>query len=180
LPKEEVLMRRAIARYGLKPLLARLALTLGLALAGGGVLAGAAPADQPATTSVSTSDTYDFAAGSLCTFHFAVTLTLTGTATVFSDRTERHLVVTATHTNVDTGYTLTERDRVNQTMYPDGTTREEGLHWDLRDASGKLVFVGAGQFTYLNDPVLGLLSATPHVGADGAAVICPALGGALA
>ena len=60
-----------------------------------------------------------------------------------------------------------------------GEDREKqvGLIWHLRDASGNLVVVGAGEA--LIDTSTGeLLKFTPNFKPDFAAVICPALGGA--
>ena len=85
------------------------------------------------------------------------------------------MVQLVTHVNVDTGYTLTERDQFDFTVYPDGTSKQVGLVFDLRDASGKLVLVRAGQVVF--DPSGNVLKITPHMTADFAGTICPALGG---
>jgi hypothetical protein len=82
-----------------------------------------------------------------------------------------------THTNLDTGYSLTEVDHFTA-EFDDGTARykQVGIFWHLRDPSGKLVVVQAGQSIF--DTNTGeLLKVTPNNNPDFAAVICPALGG---
>jgi hypothetical protein len=49
-----------------------------------------------------------------------------------------------THTNLDTGYALTEVDHVTVTFDNDaGTQKQVGIVRHLRDASGKIVLVQA-------------------------------------
>jgi hypothetical protein len=146
-----------------------------LLVAAAGVAVPSAFADQPTMTPINDSGTLDFPAGTACDFHYFVSFTDTGSQTVFSDRTEAHFVETVTHVNVDTGYTLTERDQINLTIYPDGTAKEVAIVWHLRDASGKLVVEHAGQV--IVDPSGNIVKITPHIGPAGAALICPALGG---
>jgi hypothetical protein len=138
-------------------------------------LAAVASAGQPTKTPINDSGTFDAPAGTVCDFHFSLAFSETGTQTVFSDRIEVHLVQFNTWVNVDTGYTLTERDQFNLTIYPDGTTKQVGVVWHLRDASGKLVVQQSGQFIF--DPSGNIVKITPHLNPDGAAVLCPALGG---
>jgi len=138
----------------------------------------AVAAGQPTKTPVNDSVSADFPAGTVCDFHYSLSGTTTGTQTVFSDRIEFHLVQFVTHVNVDTGYTLTERDQFNFTVYPDGTSKQVGLVFHLRDASGKLVLVQAGQAIF--DPSGNIVKITSHLTPDSAATICPALGGSLA
>ena len=146
-----------------------------LLAAAAGIAVPSARADQPTMTPINDSGTLDFPAGTACDFHYFVSFTDTGSQTVFSDRTEAHFVETVTHVNVDTGYTLTERDQINLTIYPDGTAKEVAIVWHLRDASGKLVVEHSGQV--IVDPSGNIVKITPHIGPVGAAVICPALGG---
>jgi hypothetical protein len=84
-----------------------------------------------------------------------------------------------THTNVDTGYALTEVDQVNLVGQPlSATAMKVGIFWHLRDASGDNVLVHAGEATF--DTATGaLISFTPDSGFDqtAAQIICPALGG---
>lgn len=58
----------------------------------------------------------------------------------------------------------------------DARLKVVGLNWHLRTPDGKLVVVQAGQAVF--DTNTGeLLKITPALNPDGAAVICPALGG---
>jgi hypothetical protein len=116
----------------------------------------------------------DFPAICDFTYHQAVSVDIQNT--LFSDgRLEQHSLVRATHTNVSSGYVLTDADRFNTTSYPDGSFRVVGVWWHLRDASGTLVVHEAGELVF--DPSGNLLKFTPNIDADFAAVICPALGG---
>jgi hypothetical protein len=116
----------------------------------------------------------DFPAICDFTYHQAVSVNIENTE--FSDgRLEQHSLVTTTHTNLSSGYALTDSDRFNSTWYPDGSLRVVGLWWHLRDANGKLVVHQAGQLVF--GPDGNLVKLTANVNADFAAVICPALGG---
>jgi hypothetical protein len=146
-----------------------------LLVAAAGVAVPSARADQPTMTPISDSGTLDFPVGTACDFHYFVSFTDTGSQTVFSDRTELHFVETVTHVNVDTGYTLTERDQINLTIYPDGSGKQVAIFWHLRDASGKLVVEHSGQITF--DSSGNVVKITPQLNPDPATTICPALGG---
>ena len=61
-------------------------------------------------------------------------------------------MITITHSNLDTGYTLIERLSYNITFYED-SDRTVGLVWHLRDADGKMQVVQAGQVTFSEDGV---------------------------
>ena len=80
-----------------------------------------------------------------------------------------------THTNLDTGFTLTETDHFTVTTATDGQNKLVGIFWHLRNADGKLVVVHAGQMVF--SPTGEVLKFTPNMNPDDAAVICPALGG---
>jgi hypothetical protein len=96
--------------------------------------------------------------------------------TFFSDGSvTSHTTLQVTHVNVDTGYTLTEHDVINETDYNDGTSKQLGVFWHLRDVNGKIVVVHAGRITL--DANFDVASFTPNSGPDTAAVLCPALGG---
>ena len=56
-------------------------------------------------------------------------------------------MITITHANLDTGYTLTEVLSYNITFYED-SDRTVGLVWHLRDADGKMQVVQAGQLIF--------------------------------
>ena len=81
-------------------------------------------------------------------------------------------MVTITHSNLDTGYTLTERLSYNITFYEDGD-KTAGIIWHLRDADGKMQVVQAGQITFAGDDV----THTPGINPSFRDVVCPALGG---
>jgi len=116
----------------------------------------------------------DFPAICDFTYHQAVSVYIQNR--MFGDgRLEQRSVVTTTHTNLSSGYTLTDADRFNTTSYPDGSQRVVGVWWHLRDASGTLVVHEAGQLVF--DPNGNVIKFTPNINADFAAVICPALGG---
>ena len=119
-----------------------------------------------------------FKAGEVCDFPYRQAVTVNFTFKPFSSgKYIEHDQLFVSHTNVSTGYTLREHDSeafiVNDKQ---GTIKTVGVFWHLRDASGKLVVVEAGQMTF--DSNFNLIKVTPHVNPDFAAVICPALGGA--
>jgi hypothetical protein len=125
----------------------------------------------------------DFApAGELCDFDYYAPFTAEVNTILFGDpdnptRVIDHVTLIKTHTNVDTGYSLTEVDHFTQ-EFDAGAARftSVGNLWHLRDASGKLVVVHSGQDVF--DTNTGeLLKVTPNDNPDFAAVICPALGG---
>jgi hypothetical protein len=149
-------------------------------LAVAGIAAIAAPsafADQPTHfRGTFTLPPVDRPAGTLCDFHYHETVVVDVNEIDFSDGgITEHLGLTISHTNVDTGYTLTDTDHYTETFYPDGTQRIVGLIWHLRDPSGTLVLVQGGQLVLDANGVP--IRFTPDVNPDFAAVICPALGG---
>lgn len=146
--------------------------------------AAAALADPPTHFKKETfSDTFSAPAGQLCDFDFdyASAFTIDQTTEVFGDldnptKFVLHLTIHVSHTNLDTGYTLTELDHmVNTVDVVKNVGKQVGVFWHLRDATGKLVVVQAGQILY-NATTGELIKVTPNVKADFAAVICPALG----
>jgi hypothetical protein len=144
------------------------------ALAVVGALAGVASAASPTHTTNTGSGIEDFPVGTLCDFHYYQTFTFTDEITTFSNgRVQIHETLQVSHTNVGTGYTLTENDVLNITLNGD-KVKLVGLGWHLRDANGKFVVVHAGQLVFDSS---GLIKFTPNSGPDFAAVICPALGG---
>jgi hypothetical protein len=86
-----------------------------------------------------------------------------------------NITANVVHTNLGTGYTLTDTDHFNVTFQSDGTEKDVGVFLHLRNASGQLVVVRAGQVRY--DSNGDVVKFTPNSGPDAAAVICPALGG---
>jgi len=124
------------------------------------------------------SDSFSAPAGTLCDFNFSQSFTIVDTGVLFDD--ESFVISETAHvtnTNVDTGYALTEVVHYTlQLRASDGRIKQAGLIVHLRDASGKLVVVQAGQLVF--DTETGeLLKVTPGVNPDFAGVICPALGG---
>jgi hypothetical protein len=149
-------------------------------IAAAGIAAIATPsalADQPAHfQGTLTLPPVDRPAGTLCDFHYYETVVVDFNELDFSNGAiTEHLALTIAHTNLDTGYTLTDTDHYTQTFSPDGTQRLVGLVWHLRDASGKLVLVQAGQL--LLDANGMPIRFTPNFNPDFAAVACTALGG---
>ena len=147
-------------------------------------MAGTARAADPAIHDKFTvSDEFTVPAGTLCdfTYHIAFTIDVNTTYVPATGMFTYMQTQYVAHTNVDTGYTLTEVDH-SQNLVPvpgsGANAIQMGVFWHLRDASGKLVLVKAGQITY--DAVTGeLIKFTPNSSADQtfAQIICPALGG---
>jgi hypothetical protein len=151
-------------------------LTLLLGLVVGLALVAIAAAAPPTHETFPFSGTESDPAGTTCDFNYSLAFSGTDEVTTFSNgRVQVHSKFTITHTNDDTGYALTENGQVNTTFDPAGGAKSVGVFWHLRDASGKLVVVHAGQLVF--DPGGTLVKYTPNSGPDFAAVICPALGG---
>jgi len=122
--------------------------------------------------------TFDFVfpAGTICDFDFHNVLTIVDNAIISPDGGMiEHLLTEATDTNNATGYTLTDIDHTTLFTAADGQTRFAGLFFHLRDASGTLVVVNAGQVVI--SPTGAVLMFTPHMSPSDAAVLCTALGG---
>ena len=142
-----------------------------------------ARADNGAATHLSFPVSGDdvFPAGSLCDFNeedsFRGRVTFTA-APNGSYVEQDNLYVT--HTNLDTGFTLTEHDLVNTVIPASGSTViQAGVFFHLTDPRGKLVLVNAGKVVF--DLATGeLISFTPNSGFDqtGAQIVCTDLGGA--
>jgi len=117
-------------------------------------------------------------AGEFCDFTLNVAGTFSDDAVIFPDRSIHHFTFQFVDTNVDTGFTLTERDRVNEFTAADGQIKEVGLHLTFRTPDGKLVVVYAG-LTVI-DGEGNVLRFTPHLPNPEpgfATALCPALGG---
>jgi len=142
---------------------------------------GTALANTPATHfRFSFSGENFFPAGTMCNFNMDETFTVV-VNDVIAPNGAGPLLLTenVTHTNVDTGYSLTEVDQVNAVGQPlSSTVMQVGIFWHLRDASGRVILVKAGAATF--DTTTGnLISFTPNSSFDQteAQIICPALGG---
>ena len=95
-------------------------------------------------------------------------------AIIFANSETDHIAFTDTHTNLDTGLSLTETG--DFTVFTTaGQTKTVGILWHLRNADGQLVVVQAGQLVI--SAAGEILKVTPDINPDSAAVICPALGG---
>jgi hypothetical protein len=151
---------------------------VGVAVLALGLVPGAL-ADRPVHEKSQFSDEFTALAGEICDFEYHQSFTAYDNLLVFEGgRVILHEKFEVTHTNVDTGYTLTERGGVTiQISESDAREKDVGLFWHLRDASGKLVVVQAGQLRF--DLETGdVTKFTPNINPSFRAVICPALGGA--
>jgi hypothetical protein len=81
------------------------------------------------------------------------------------------------HTNLETGYTLTEVDNTVQVLdFEQGVGATMGIIWKLGTPEGKLVFVKVGRATYTSEDEL--LTITPHLlPVEVAPIVCGLLGG---
>ena len=113
-------------------------------------------------------------AGAFCNFTYGEAATVSLNAIIFAGSETDHIAFTDTHTNLDTGFSLTETG--DFTVFTTaGQTKTVGIFWHLRNADGQLVVVQAGQLVI--SAAGEILKVTPDVNPDNAAVICPALGG---
>ena len=140
--------------------------------------AGTASADHAGHFTFSFSDQHFFPAGTQCDFNFQDTFTVDGNGTFNPNGTAPlNLTEYVTHTNLDTGYSLSEVDHFQSlAVINSGQGLTAGVYWHLRDPSGKLVLVQAGHVTF---DQTGVTSFTPNSGADQttAQILCPLLGG---
>ena len=113
-------------------------------------------------------------AGAFCNFTYGEAATVSLNAIIFAGSETDHIAFTDTHTNLDTGFSLTETGDFT-VVTTAGQTKTVGIFWHLRNADGKLVVVQAGQLVI--SATGEILKVTPDVNPDNAAVICPALGG---
>ena len=138
----------------------------------------ASPAAAAPALHDSISGTFHADAGDLCSFEYSQSFTVNLVATPLPNGNYiEHDQVYVTHVNETSGYTLTEHDTTTFILNVHrGVTQNVGVFWHLRDASGKVVVVQAGQLTF--DLATGdLIKVTPGFNPDFAAVLCPALGG---
>jgi len=151
----------------------RLLLALTLGMLATGVLVPVAAVAAPERFTETFEGTNLAPAGELCDFDYSQVFSGTDDVTLFGGRGQVHETLTVAHTNLDTSYTLTENDRLFFSFDED-SEKDVGIFWHLRDASGKMVVVQAGQMRF---DETGLIKFTPSLNPDFAAVICPALGG---
>jgi hypothetical protein len=144
--------------------------------------ASTASATRPLHEKSSFSASFDLAAGEFCDFAYHQAGTAYSNALIWGNPDNPRKVIDhqtqyVTHTNVDTGFTLTEVDHFTFSFNAKtARIKTVGLFWHLRSAEGKVVAVHAGQWVI--DANTGeTVKITPNFKADIAAVICPALGG---
>ena len=113
--------------------------------------------------------------GAFCDFNYGEVATVSLDAIIFDSTETDHIAATVIHTNLDTGFSLTEVDQFTVFTAADGQTKTVGIFWHLRNADGQLVVVQSGQLVI--SPTGEIVKVTPAVNPDKAAVICPALGG---
>ena len=114
-------------------------------------------------------------AGTFCDFNYHEVATVSLNAVIFTDSQIDQITIFDTHTNLDTGFALTETDYLSAQFAADGQQKTVGIFWHLRNADGKIVVVQAGQLVI--SPTGEIVKVTPDLNPDNAAVICPALGG---
>lgn len=145
-------------------------------------LAGAAFGGSPNHFKGTFSASFVIPAGERCDFDQRISFTIVFNDVVFGDlenpnKLISHVRAFVAHTNLDTGYTLTEVDNTVQILnFEKGVGATMGIIWKLRTPEGKLVFVQVGRATYtLEDE---LLTITPHLlPVDVEPIVCPLLGG---
>jgi hypothetical protein len=145
-------------------------------------LVGAAGAARPIHQRETFSGSSVSAAGERCDFDYRVTFKLTFNDLVFGDleapdRLISHVTAFVSHTNLETGYTLTEVDRTVQLIdFPADKGKTVGIQWKLRTPEGKLVFVRVGQLRYTLEGEI--VKITPHLlPEDVVPIVCGLLGG---
>ena len=150
----------------------RLLLALALGALVIGALAPVASAAKPEHFTETFEEDFVFAADEVCDFEYRQAFTGRDIVTIFADRVQVHEMITITHSNLDTGYTLTERLSYNITFYED-SDKTVGILWHLRDADGKMQVVQAGRIVFDESGV----THTPGINPSFTGVVCPALGG---
>jgi hypothetical protein len=157
-------------------------LALVAALVLGMSMAGAANAARPHHFKGTFSDVFISPAGERCDFDYQVSFSLVFNDIVFGDVDDpskliSHITADVSHTNLETGYTLTEVDTTVQILdFDEGVGMTVGIIWKLRTPEGRLVFVQVGRATYTDEGEL--LTITPHLlPVDAAPIVCGLLGG---
>jgi hypothetical protein len=145
---------------------------------------GVARADAPTQFQETFSETFVIPAGERCNFDYQISFTITFHDIVFGEDLENperlisHSTVDVSHTNLDTGYTLTETDV--GTFFLSAAKNEGkqvGIIWKLRTPEGKLVFVQVGQARFTPDEEEPI-KITPHLlPTDTGPIVCALLGG---
>jgi hypothetical protein len=152
-------------------------LTVGTVLGVLAPVAGSTAAWADGPQHVTSTATFDFTvpAGAVCDFAIRNVGTVSDDVVIFPDRMIDHVVIHVAHTNVATGFTLTETDHATTFTAADGQTKGVGIEVHLRTPEGKIVVVYAGQIVV--SATGEILKFTPNINLDLASFICPALGG---
>jgi hypothetical protein len=160
----------------------RLVLVFAAALLVAASMASAANAARPHHLKGTFSDVFVNPAGENCDFDEQVSFTLVFNDIVFGDLDDpskviSHVTADVSHTNLETGYTLTEVDTTVQILdFEEGVGMTAGIIWKLRTPEGRLVFVQVGRVTYTAEGEI--LTITPHLlPVDVAPIVCGLLGG---
>jgi len=171
-----------LATFGKRAAMRRFAMVAGVFSVGTvlGVLAPAAGstaawADGPQHVKSSFQFENPQPAGAFCDFNYGEVATVSLDAIIFAGTETDHIAAIVIHTNLDTGFSLTEVDHFTVFTAADGQAKTVGIFWHLRNADGKLVVVQSGQLVI--SPTGEIVKVTPALNPDKAAVICPALGG---
>ena len=160
----------------------RLALAVAAALVLAVSMASAVTAARPHHLKGTFSDAFVSPAGERCDFDQQISFALVFNDIVFGDLDDpskliSHVTADVSHTNLETGYTLTEVDTTVQILdFEEGVGMTMGIIWKLRTPEGKLVFVQVGRVTYTLEGEV--LTITPHLlPEDAAPIVCGLLGG---
>ena len=138
-----------------------------------GALAPSVSAAKPEHFTETFEDSRLFPAGEICDFDYEQSFTGRDIVTIFEDYDQVQEKVLITHTNLDTGYTLTESLNYQLRFYPD-SDRTVGIIWHLRNADGKVQVVQAGMIAFSEEDGV---THTPGINPSFRDVICHALGG---
>jgi hypothetical protein len=151
-------------------------LTIGTVLGALAPVAGSTAAWADGPQHVKRSFNFDDTFSGFCDFDLREVIALSDNVLMYPDgRATFHATIHGANTNLATGFTLTDTHHFTDFVAADGQTKSVGVEWHLRDPSGKLVVVQAGQLVFDSDG--NVLRFTPNTNPDIAAVICPALGG---
>ena len=146
-------------------------LTMGTVLGVLAPVAGSTAAWADGPQHVKRSFTSDDTFSGFCDFDLRIVLALSDNVLMFPDgRMTFHATAHFTHTNLATGFTLTDTHHFTDFVAADGQVKI-----DLDPVIAKLVVVQAGQIVFDSDG--NVLRFTPNINPDVAAVGCPALGG---
>jgi len=145
-----------------------------------GMLAPSASAEQVTHLKQSSSWTYTSRRGETCKFAVKENFTEEVNLILFGDpdnptRAQAEVHLDGTHTNLKTGYSVTEDDVIVNLWMP-GMDRwmYVGLQWNVRTLDGEPLYIRGGQIVL--DVLTGeVVSVTPSLGPSVSEVLCPLL-----